>query len=262
MSTFLEANNLIIKVSFLLLVVFIFTLLMNVFTVLSSYIFSYDSSPFLIKGMKPANKKKVITQHPQFEDSVTIIRSKDESQGIEFSWSIWININDIKDNNGKHKHIFHKGNTSQEHTDEDKKGIFYPNNAPGVYLKPNSNTLVVIMNTFKNITEEIQIEDIPMNKWVNIIVRVEGQYVDVYINGMVRSRKILNDVPKQNYDDVYINMNGGFSGYVSDLKYFDHSVSIREINSIMRKGPNLTSENDDYLQETNPPYLSIKWFLS
>ena len=79
---------------------------------------------------------------------------------------------------------------------------------------------------------------------------------------MISARRVLNDVPKQNYDDVYINMNGGFSGYVSDLKYFDHGVTIREVNNLIRSGPDLSSDDSISTGSVNPPYLSLDWYLS
>lgn len=259
--TFLEANNLIIKISFLLLIVVVFSILFRIFIIISAYIFEYDKSPYLVKGLLSGNKKKSISQDPNNDLSVPIFRSVNQSQGIEFTWSVWLNIDDINSPNNAHKHIFHKGNTSQQHTEESHKGVYYPNNAPGLYLKPNSNTLLVVMNTFKNITEEIEIPDIPLKKWVNVMIRVEGRNVDVYINGVIKARRELNDVPKQNYDNVYVNMNGGFSGYMSDLKYFDHGVNMREINQLVYRGPDLTS-TDNNLESSKPPYLSIDWYLS
>ena len=143
----------------------------------------------------------------------------------------------------------------------DRPGVNHPNNAPGLYLKPNSNTLLVIMNTFSNINEQVEVNDIPIQKWINVMIRVEGPNLDVYINGLVVVRRKLNDVPKQNYSDVWVNQNGGFSGQLSDLRYFDHAVNIAQVNNLIRKGPNLKTA-EKFVSKANPPYLSIDWFLN
>ena len=41
------------------------------------------------------------------------------------------------------------------------------------------------MNTFNKIKEEIVVEDIPLNKWVCVVIRVENHNMDVNINGVI-----------------------------------------------------------------------------
>jgi len=100
-------------------------------------------------------------------------------------------------------------------------GMVQPNNAPGLYIAPDTNALVVVMNTFEHIKEEMIIPDIPLNKWINVIIRVDEQHkLDAYVNGNLIRRHIMKSIPRQNYGDVYVSMNGGFSGYTSSLQYF------------------------------------------
>jgi hypothetical protein len=138
----------------------------------------------------------------------------------------------------------------------------FPNNAPGLYIAPGTNKLVVVMNTFNNINEEVVIPDIPINKWINVIVRVNEQHqLDVYINGRLVKRHILAGVPKQNYDDVYVAMNGGFSGYISSLRYFAEAIGTNKIQSIVDNGPNMKMIGETGLKSV-PRYLSLRWFFA
>jgi hypothetical protein len=91
------------------------------------------------------------------------------------------------------------------------------------------------MNTFNVINEEIVIPDIPINKWVNVIIRCQNTTLDVYINGTIARSINLVGVPKQNYGDVYIAPNGGFSGYISNLWYYNYALGINEISRIANK---------------------------
>ena len=75
------------------------------------------------------------------------------------------------------------------------------------------------MNTFDVINKEIEVPNIPINKWVNVIIRCHTTTLDVYINGTLARSIELSGVPKQNYGDVYVAMNGGFDGYISNLWY-------------------------------------------
>lgn len=255
----LETNNLVLKVAVLLVVVVIFVVLFKFSVFVLGSLLSIDKSPKIINGLKKAQSPYVVKQNPEYSKSVPVLRSKNEENGIEFTWSVWLFIDDITYLKDQYKHVFHKGNLNIINSDS-RKGINYPNNAPGLYLSPNTNDLLVVMNTFSNIHEDVKVKNVPINKWLNVIIRTEGQTLDVYINGLVVARRKLNDIPKQNYGDVYINQNGGFSGYISDLRYFDHAVSISEVNNIMRSGPNLKTDKSA-LESANPPYLSLNWFL-
>jgi len=249
---FLESNSLVAKVAFLILVVIVFVLLLRLGTSLLSWIFTPSGDPTLMKGMKPANKSMIITQNPSLSSSIPVLRSVDQTDGIEFTYSTWIYINSLT-NNGQYKHIFHKGN------DNFVKGLNQPNNAPGLYIHPSKNALVVIMNTFNDINEEILVNDIPLNKWINVIIRVEGDKVDVYINGTIVVRHELQGVPKQNYGDVYINQNNGFDGDISSLKYFNKALNTSEILEIVHDGPDMTINKS---MDVFPPYFSLKWYLN
>jgi hypothetical protein len=256
---FLESNSLVAKVAFLLLVLIVFVIAIKFGSQLLAWLFSYSGSPYLIDGMVDGKTLMVIPQDPNNKNSIPLIRSEDQTKGIEFTYSTWIFIDDLVYQQGQYRHIFHKGNDNINVT---KKpiGMNYPNNAPGLYIAPNTNALVVVMNTFNDIEEKITIDDIPMNKWVCVQIRVENHQLDVYINGKLAKRLIMNGVPKQNYGDLYVAMNGGFSGYVSNLRYFNYGLGTAEIQSIVDNGPNLKMKGG-MLTNSMPKYLSLRWFF-
>ena len=134
-----------------------------------------------------------------------------------------------------------------------------PNNGPGLYIHETKNALIVVMNTFNNVVEEVQIDDIPLNKWINVVLSCRGRDLDTYVNGTIVNRHRFNAVPKQNYGDVYINQNNGFSGLVSSLRYFSYALTGVEINNLVNAGPNLTADDS---MRIFPPYLSLRWFFS
>ena len=175
--SFLESNSLVAKFAFLLLVLFGFVILLRVGISLISYFAKPSDSPRLIDGMVDASQMMIFNQDPSGNNSATIYRSINATDGIEFTWSVWIYINNLNNSGttSSYKHIFSKGNS-----DLQSNGLINPNNAPGLYIAPNSNTLVVMMNTFNVINEEVLIPDIPLNKWVNVIIRCKNTTFDVY----------------------------------------------------------------------------------
>jgi hypothetical protein len=84
--------------------------------------------------------------------------------------------------------------------------------------------------------------------------------LDIYINGTISGRLNLPLVPKQNYNDINVCQGGGFNGNLSDLRYFNHALSIVEINNIIYWGPNLNSYNDNTSKSGGYDYLSSLWY--
>ena len=115
------------------------------------------------------------------------------------------------------------------------------------------------MNTFNNIIEKVLIEDIPINKWINVVIRVKDRLMDTYINGTIVSRYEFNSVPRQNYGDVYVNMNDGYSGMLSSLRYYDYAISGIDVENLVKTGPNLKADDS---MNIFPPYFSLRWFFS
>ena len=268
---FLQSNSLVAKVAFLILIVILFVLLLRLGTSIISWIFAPSKNPKLVDGMKDATQMQIVSQSPSITGAKPVLRSRNEQDGIEFTYSVWLFIQNLNQNEGRYKHIFHKGNDGMISNSsscsslpgfpncERYIGTNYPNNAPGMYIHPTKNAFVIIMNTFNDINEEIIVNDIPLNKWINVMIRVEGKNVDVYINGTIVVRHVLSGVPKQNYGDVYVNMNNGFAGMLSDLWYHDKALSTTEILKIVNSGPNMTMNKS---MDIFPPYFSLRWYLN
>jgi hypothetical protein len=252
----IENYSLVEKIFMVILSIVVFIILLIIGTKIIIYFLSPSKSPYLIKNTVNAENQMVISTNPNVAGSIPIYRSVNEDNGVEFSWSCWINITDLQYGYGKYKHVFHKGNDSVG-----DNGIIDPNNAPGLYIHPTQNALVVVMNTYTTINEEILITNIPLNKWINVIIIVNGNVLSVYVNGTLVKLHQLSDVPKQNYGDVYVAMNGGFNGYISKLRYFDYAVQPGEIQYINYWGPSNALSITSDLQYMSNPYLSLRWYF-
>lgn len=255
-SDFLKSDSLIVKFIFLILVVIVFVFFLRLGLSLLNWLMQSSGSPRLINGMVDAKQQLVFPQDPNTSGAIPIKRSVDESKGIEFTWSVWLYINDLEYNKGKYRHIFHKGNSSLEST-----GLNFPNNSPGMYIAPDTNSLVIMMNTFKVINEEIVVPNIPLNKWVNVIIRCRNTILDVYVNGTIVRSIQLTGVPKQNYGEVFVAQNGGFDGNISNLWYYDYALGTTEILSIANNGPNTKLINGSGMITKPSDYLSLRWYF-
>jgi hypothetical protein len=265
---FLYSNSLVAKVSFLVLVVIMFVIAIRLGSRLITWFLSPSKNPILVNGLRPGKNPKQIYQDPKMKESIPILRSVNEREGLEFTWSVWLYIESIGDpknpNNSSYNHIFNKGDyqniqNATNWNGTNVTGMNFPNNSPGMYLSPKTNAIVVVMNTFDNVIENVEIKDIPINKWINVVLRCQGRKMDSYINGTIVNRHVFNAVPKQNYGDVFVTQRGGFDGMLSSLRYFSHALTGVEIEELVKNGPNMTA--DDSLR-TFPPYLALRWFFS
>lgn len=259
---FLESNSWIAKIAFLLMVIIGFVILFRLMVALVTWIFTPSGTVVLINGLQNGSHSTIISQDPNLQNSAVILRSNNEKDGIEFTWSVWLYLNGFEgnqDSTGYH-HVFNKGNANIAKGGD---GIIKPNNAPGLYLNPMYDGFRVIMNLFSNPSEiTIDVTDLPITKWINIMIRVQHVNCDIYVNGRLVKRSVMPDVVKQNYDNVNVCLNGGFSGYLSNLTYYNTAISIAEIQNVISIGPNLkpTSRSVN-LNETRERYLSDKWYF-
>ena len=189
---------------------------------------------YLLDNTKDAKNPLVISQDSNQISEKLITKSFNKPGGMEFTYSFWIVINNMNlVNKGKWKHVFHKGERNMVVNGEpNKNGIM----SPGVFVHPNTNTIRIYMNVATvdppNLLEYIDISNIPLKKWVNITFTFTEQKdtvtpnnndklhncLDVYINGLLKTRKQFTILPTLNEGDLWINNFSCFDGFISKMK--------------------------------------------
>ena len=235
----------VIKISLIGLILFLILYFIKRFVV-----YQYKKklqAPYIVRGTKNGKNSLVVTQDPSSEESVTLYRS-DNEKGAEFTYSLWMLIDNLQYKQGELKHVFHKGNKTGN-----------PNKAPGVYILPNENTLRIYMNTFENANEYVDIKNIPVRKWMHLAIVLNHKYLDIYFNGYLKKRHEFSSLPRQNYGNLWLNLFGGFDGYISKFRYYKYALNYKEVESIVRGGPSKDACGDtgEY-----PPYLDDNWWFS
>jgi hypothetical protein len=281
-AAFSDSNSLVSMVSFILLVFFVFIIVMK-FGIQIITSFFNPSQVVIINGMVNGQTQIDIPSNPNLPGAINLPRSNNSPDGIEFTYSVWLFIENSNGTSGssstctagehQYNHIFSKGNSILLPTPSvDVSMLHIPHhnyvmNAPGLYYKPGSNELVVLMNTFSTIYENIQISNVPLNKWFNVIIRCENKMLDVFINGNITQSIELLGVPRQNYGEIHVGLNNGFNGYLSNLTYYSYSLGTKGITDVVSFGPNtrassLNSVSNSYNQYfNNSNYLSTRWYF-
>jgi hypothetical protein len=217
------------------------------------------------------DKSIVLPQNPNVKGAKTVNLSDNERTGIEFSYSFYLYVNPgaFRQEYGLN-HIFHKGFSQQ-----------FPLLAPGVYMRSDTNTLRIYMNTYKTWNNYVEVENFPVSKWVHVVIACSENALEVYVNGnLAKKLPFEGFAPYQNYQDICcfsqrvlslkqsiipsvdkngFDVFGCMKGMLSRLNYFSYALCYAEIQQLMNEGP--SSKMDSSVVTTNiPPYLDDTWW--
>ena len=107
-------------------------------------------------------------------------------------------------------------------------------------------------------------ENLPINKWFHLGVRLQGKFFDVIINGNIKKRVVMEvgQVPKQNNYDIHVapGTNNFSDSLLSNLQYHAYALSPIEMLQLSQKGPNLDFKDKD--DNVGPPYLAMNWYIN
>jgi hypothetical protein len=79
------------------------------------------------------------------------------------------------------------------------------------------------------------VSDFPLQKWVNVIVSLNGRAVDIFVDGKLVKTCVLDGVPKLS-DTSQIILGGGFEGFLTNMKYKKDVISPQEAWDIYSEG--------------------------
>jgi hypothetical protein len=179
-----------------------------------------------------------------FRSNKALPRSLDQTEGLTFSYTCWVMIDNFAYRYGEPKVIFTKGS-------EDLKTM-----CPALLVDANTNSLLVKVDTFGG-TETIPIANIPAKKWLHVAIAVDQDSVDVYINGNLYIHHSITQVPKQNSSTVSTGVAGGFDGKISGLQYYSYFLTPAGVATAMASGP---QPNPTDVSGPMPPYFDMSWW--
>ena len=88
-----------------------------------------------------------------------------------------------------------------------------------------------------SITETVIIKNIPIQKWVNLIISVYGRTLDTYLDGkLVRTTLMQGTAKVSSTTDVILTPLGGFSGYTSKFQYWADATDPQNSWNIYEQG--------------------------
>ena len=188
----------------------------------------FISNKYHLSKLEPASKAIVI------EGSKLPVNKG----AANYAYSIWFYVNDWGVDLAQTKPLLIRG----------KKG----HHNPSITLAPYENNINIKITTYPtkggsdnmesashgSTTHPCTVRNFPLQKWVNLIVSLNGRTLDVYIDGKLVRTCILPGVAKVDSNaNINITPGGGFNGYTSNLQYFAYPLNPQEAYNIYKEGP-------------------------
>lgn len=166
-----------------------------------------------------------------------------------FTYSIWFYVEDWNYRYGEPKVVFGRMGSVSPVGEGPIDGLSGLDPCPAVVLGAVENNLIISLGCYpgadqapdhpsgKSIVHNCNITNVPIQKWVNLLVSVYGRTMDVYLDGKLVKTCILPGVAKINKDaPVYVTPKGGFSGWTSKFQYWPHATDPQEAWNTYVKG--------------------------
>ncbi len=105
----------------------------------------------------------------------------------------------------------------------------------------NDNSLGDKTNKIPIMYDECVIKNIPIQKWTHVVVSVFNNSLEVYIDGSLMKTCSLRGFPKPNLENMHVCANGGFDGFISNIKYSNMTLPSKDIQKMYMLGPEVNT---------------------
>ena len=158
-----------------------------------------------------------------------------ESTSITPKRSLWRRLPDIcEDSSCKPKLIY--GSDSIESFQSNIQPNYSDFKGLKIFLRKEDNALVIKKGLINGSYENVVVDDIKIQKWLNITINMDLRNLDVFINGKLRSSRFFETIPNLFQGSLVLNPYKGFDGKISNLHYFNYKLKIKEIKKLHNKG--------------------------
>tara|TARA_B100000963_G_C22633079_1_gene676027 strand:- start:3996 stop:4709 length:714 start_codon:yes stop_codon:yes gene_type:complete len=141
-------------------------------------------------------------------------------KGISSTLSFWIYVKDWHYKFMEYKQIFKKGSLE-------------------IYMPPKNNYLIMDIPVIgKKNKETIIFKNVPLQKWLNVVIIIDKRHVDLWINGKMYQSKYLSNIANlENDKKIICGDNKGFDGYLSRVTSWKYVLSKSKIVNTFKAGP-------------------------
>jgi len=206
---------------------------------LLKYIFS---DPYTLQNMQNGTTATTINASSLATNGTSVPSSN-------FAYSIWFYINNWNYRYGESKVIFGRMGAASSQSSGSVSGINGLDPCPAVVLGAVENDISVSLGCYpgadqqptttggNTVVHTCSVTNVPIQKWVNLIVSVYGRSMDLYIDGkLVRTCLLPGVASVNNNANIYVTPMGGFEGWTSKFQYYPNAINPQEAWNIYTRG--------------------------
>ena len=170
-----------------------------------------------------------------------------------FAYSIWFYVNDWNYRYGEPKVVFGRMGKSGVAGSSSANSINGMDPCPAVVLGAIENNLSIALGCYPgldnpapitgsgstptSVVHTCNVANVPIQKWVNLLISVYGRTMDVYLDGKLVKTCLLPGIAMVNTNsNVYITPSGGFNGWTSKFQYWPNSLNPQDAWNVYTQG--------------------------
>jgi hypothetical protein len=176
---------------------------------------------------------KVFKKSSKISDKVSLkngemipVANIDKPTSYRYAYGIWIYVNSwssnvaLKNTYPENNNIFNRGDQIQLYLDQTRPTLKF-------YVKTNAtNSIIPITVT----------ENFPIQKWVYFLANVDGQYIDLYLNGKLIKSVKSEGITIQPSASEGIKIGGALDGFAAKFKHWSNPLTPKDVWSNYMNG--------------------------
>jgi hypothetical protein len=206
---------------------------------LIKYIFS---DPYTLQNIQSGQTASVI-------QASSLATNGTSTPSSNFCYSVWFYVNDWNYRYGDPKVIFGRMGAKSTSSGGSISGVSGLDPCPAVVLGAVENNVSVSLGCYPGVDQEptttggntvvhtCSVANVPIQRWVNLILSVYGRTMDLYIDGKLVRTCLLPGVASINANaNIHVTPAGGFDGWTSKLQYYPNSINPQQAWNIYSQG--------------------------
>ena len=182
-------------------------------------------------------------------DASSLATNGSDVPSSNFAYSVWFYVNDWNYRYGEPKVIFGRMGAKSGSGGGSVPGVSGLDPCPAVVLGAIENNIAVSLGCYPGLDQQpttpggntvvhtCGIANVPVQKWVNLVLSVYGRTMDLYIDGkLVRTCLLPGIASVNNNANIHVTPAGGFDGWTSKLQYYPNSLNPQEVWNIYTRG--------------------------
>jgi hypothetical protein len=212
-----------------------FVITIAIIVLILMYLRYLYSDPYTLQSIQSGKTSSVI-------EATSLATNGSSVPSSNFAYSVWFYINNWNYRYGEDKVIFGRMGGVSDKGKGSVKGINGLDPCPAVVLGAVENNISISLGCYpgadqqptmpggNTVVHTCSVANVPIQKWVNLVVSVYGRSMDVYIDGkLVRTCLLPGVVSVNNNSNIYVTPSGGFEGWTSKLQYYPNSLNPQEV---------------------------------